>query len=221
MSILFNFKNFGTMKRLALLAHCALVALLRAAPVTRVGMEGSPQNQSQFPAAVAAARSLSRKLVDAVGRTHAACVQSPSFTLDPSSDTGKWQYMAASLGIPAVPALSPPSNGSMVDTDTLKQIMIGLQLHEGLLKAIWPYLSNREPLDLLQADIKELTEQIYQILELLEEPASLQPPSVNLASGLTDYQVQVALHLTLQQLQSFGHNVFRILRYMMPPEPED
>lgn len=50
-------------------------------------------------------------------------------------------------------------------------------------------------------------------VQVAESPLAVQPTATSLASRLTgDYEVQVATHLTLVQLQSFGQDIVRSLR---------
>uniref|UniRef100_A0A672MKT0 Uncharacterized protein n=1 Tax=Sinocyclocheilus grahami TaxID=75366 RepID=A0A672MKT0_SINGR len=102
------------------------------------------------------------------------------------------EYWLSDLGIPAPPVLK--SEGLSMDV-RLSRIVAGLELHRGLLQDLRQLSSSTEELSLLLADITDLSAQVL--------------PSDSLTS--VD-QVQVAIHLSLQQLRSFTQDVLRSLK---------
>lgn len=117
----------------------------------------------------------------------------------------------------------------------------GLQLHRALLAAISPHLENKDKVTEVQADIRDLVIQIHkvgkyfsitlcdtwpflrhlrdgvlfalQMMKMVLGEAVVQPTPTPVTLSLPgDYEVQVAAHLTLVQLQSFGQDMVRCLR---------
>lgn len=88
----------------------------------------------------------------------------------------------------------------------------GSQLYQGLLGVLSDKLSG---LNDLKADLRDLLTHITKMKEAaqLDGSVSDQNQIPDLASRLHgNYEVQVAIHVTLTQLQSFCHDLIRSLR---------
>uniref|UniRef100_A0A3B4DBC7 Uncharacterized protein n=1 Tax=Pygocentrus nattereri TaxID=42514 RepID=A0A3B4DBC7_PYGNA len=139
------------------------------------------------------------------------CLQ--GLSLEPSAEVKNLEYIMAALAIPAAPRLAPIS-----ETHTpvsLKSDFGGqLWLHQHLLQEVKKKLKCSEKLTPLLADLRDLSAQVHK-QEAQLTPSEPQAQSSSLSSRLTgDYEVQVATHLVLQQLRSFGQDVFRSLRHI-------
>ncbi|CAG04394.1 unnamed protein product [Tetraodon nigroviridis] len=152
-------------------------------------------------------RSLLAKIQNAIPFTHSACVQSESLKLN-SSENSKYEKMASIIGIPAAPVLKALSPNVTLET-SLALVSKGLQLYEDLLGIIVNHLEQKKELSDLKAHISDLKKLITRMLKVAGGQAEdLPKPTLNLPG---DYEVQVAAHLTLLQLQSFGQDVGRCL----------
>ncbi|TWW81451.1 colony stimulating factor 3 (granulocyte) a [Takifugu flavidus] len=169
---------------------------------------------------VQTSRLLLQKVLMAIPETHRSSVQSESLKLNSSENT-KLVIMASTIGIPPAPVLKALSENFTMGT-CLRRISEGLQLHRTLLAVIADHLKNKDRMLALQADIRDLNIQINKMLKMVGEETVV-PPAVTLNLP-ADYEVQVAAHLTLQQLQTFGRDVDRHLKSLdktVDEEPDD
>lgn len=129
-----------------------------------------------------------------------------------SSENGKFALMASTIGIPSAPVVRVVSENISLE-DSLKRMHEGLQLHRALLSSVSPRLENKDKVALLMADIRDLAIQINKMLKLAKSEVAVQPTPTPVALRLPgEYEVQVATHLILVQLQSFGQDMVRCLR---------
>ncbi|TNN39529.1 hypothetical protein EYF80_050305 [Liparis tanakae] len=164
----------------------------------------------QFQDLVQRSRSLALKILLSIPDAHASCVHAETLQLN-SSENAMLVFMASTIGIPSAPVLRAVSDNFTVETSLIR-MSEGLQLHRALLSAVSPRLPNKDQVTGLQADIKDLVIQINKMLKMAQAAAAL-PSSPSVALRLPrDYEVQVAAHLTLVQLQSFGQDAVRCLR---------
>ncbi|XP_019901970.2 colony stimulating factor 3 (granulocyte) a isoform X2 [Esox lucius] len=176
------------------------------------GETGQLVEDPEFHIFVENSQNLIKKVLEAIPGTHKSCIHSETLILNSTTENRKLQYMATNLGIPSAPTLKALAEDFTLET-CLRHMSEGLQLHQDLLKAVQPRLANTENLTALMTDIRDLGIQINKMLRAVQAEVTLQPTVTSLASRLTgDYQVQVAAHLTLVQLQSFGQDIVRSLR---------
>ncbi|CAB1312335.1 unnamed protein product [Coregonus sp. 'balchen'] len=180
------------------------------------GETGQLVEDPEFNLLVENSQSLTKKVLDAIPETHKSCIHSETLILNSTSENRKLQYLAINLGIPSAPTLKALTDNFTLET-CLRRMSEGLQLHQDLLRAVVQRLANTESLTALLTDIRDLRVQINRMLkavQVVESPVAVQPTATtSLASHLTgDYEVQVATHLTLVQLQSFGQDIVRSLR---------
>lgn len=129
----------------------------------------------------------------------------------------------------------------------LRQVSEGLQLHRTLLGIVANHLKNKDLVLALQADVRDLNVQIVKVgvcvclsvlcqwpqsecilltlgmfLQMLkmvgEEVVTPSTIRLNLRG---DYEIQVAAHLTLLQLQTFGQDVDRCLKSLDQSSDQD
>ncbi|KAG7226365.1 hypothetical protein INR49_013776 [Caranx melampygus] len=93
---------------------------------------------------------------------------------------------------------------------------------EALLGAVSERLENTDKVTVLMAEIRDLIIQINKMLKMVQKDAVVQstPTPVTLRL-LGDYDVQVATHLTLVQLQAFGQDAVRCLRSLDQSNEEE
>ncbi|XP_056099382.1 colony stimulating factor 3 (granulocyte) b [Rhinichthys klamathensis goyatoka] len=183
-----------------LVAHCCLTLVYNA-----------PLRGHELTRAVENAMSLAKKILSDIRGAHDACVTSAGLTL--SSEAKSLEYLLSDIGIPAPPVLK--SEELTMET-SLSRIVNGLELHRRLLEEVGVALSSSEELKPLLAGVRDLRDQVEEVQRLAQIPS---PESQDGFPGLalqlrSDYQVQVAAHLTLQQLRSFTQDVFRTLRHI-------
>ncbi|KAJ8414467.1 hypothetical protein AAFF_G00053370 [Aldrovandia affinis] len=175
--------------------------------------------ESAFHRVVERSQSLVNKILNNIPEAHKFCVSSKSLTLHPSSESKKLQYMESSLGIPRAPTLKGLSAEFTLEM-CLNRISEGLQMYQDLLGALCDRVSTPKKLEELQDDIRDLLVQITQMYELGQFEARVRYEGSGLASRLTgDFEVQVAAHLSLVQLQDFAQDIFRSLRNMAQTKP--
>lgn len=127
--------------------------------------------------------------------------------------------MATNIGIPSAPILTAVSDSSTLET-SLRRMLEGMQLHHSLLKAVEPRLNNKEALTELLADVSDLLIQIRKMLRTVHVELPAQRHT-DLALHLPgEFDVQVATHLALVQLQGFGQDMERNLRQIAPEVEE-
>uniref|UniRef100_A0A8D3CEP6 Granulocyte colony-stimulating factor n=1 Tax=Scophthalmus maximus TaxID=52904 RepID=A0A8D3CEP6_SCOMX len=152
---------------------------------------------------------LVEKILRDLPAAHATVINTEGLTLDPSTQTTNLQMMVTSLGIPNIPVLKPLSERF---TLVSLRMSAGGRLYQGLLEVLSERLSG---LTDLQADVRDLLTHIRKMKEATQIGAdsSDEIQSLDLASRLHgNYEVQVAVHVTLTQLRSFCHDLIRSLR---------
>ncbi|KAM6898705.1 colony stimulating factor 3 (granulocyte) a [Lycodopsis pacificus] len=163
----------------------------------------------QFQDLVQRSHSLTQKILVSIPDTHKSCIHVETLQLN-SSENAKLAYMASTIGIPSAPVLRVVSENFTLETSLIR-MSEGLQLHRALLSSVSPRLENK--LTGLLADIKDLIIQINKMLKMARAEAVVQPSPTPVALRLSgEYDVQVAAHLTLVQLQAFGQDTLRCLR---------
>ncbi|XP_058610195.1 colony stimulating factor 3 (granulocyte) b isoform X1 [Onychostoma macrolepis] len=197
--------------------------------------DAAPLQTQELTRAVERATSLTKKILSDIPAAHRACVKTTvsmraaysllqrsssgrgrccSAGLTLSSEAEHLEYLFSDLGIPAPPVLK--SEDLSMDV-SLSRIVAGLELHRELLQDITELLSSTEELTLLLADIRDLSDQIYQMQQLAQTPSTVSQKAAFTALSPrlnSDYRVQVAIHLSLRQLRSFTQDVFRSLRHI-------
>ncbi|XP_035514127.1 uncharacterized protein LOC118325522 [Morone saxatilis] len=165
-------------------------------------------------------RSLIEKILLSIPDTHKSCIHSEALRLN-SSENANLQTMAVNIGIPSAPVLKVVSEHFTLET-SLKRMSEGLQLYRASLSAVSPRLENKDKVTELLADIRDLVIQINKLLKMVQSEAVVQPTPAPVALRLPgDYEVQVAAHLTLDRLQSFGQDVVRSLRSLDQSNEEE
>ncbi|XP_067282668.1 colony stimulating factor 3 (granulocyte) b [Pseudorasbora parva] len=156
------------------------------------------------------AMSLAKKVLSGVPAAHAACVTNTGLTL--SGDAKSLEYLLSEIGIPAPPVLK--SEGFTLDM-SLSRIINGVELHAKLLQDISNALSCPEELEMLIADLRELSTQAQQMRGLAQIATESQDvvPQFSLRMD-SDFRKQMAAHLSLQQLRNFTQDVIRSLRHI-------
>ncbi|XP_037391480.1 colony stimulating factor 3 (granulocyte) b [Pygocentrus nattereri] len=187
---------------------CSLLAVSISAPVQFSPQEGFSQHMEL-------AKSFTKKLLSEIPTVHHSCVGTEGLSLEPSAEVKNLEYIMAALAIPAAPRLAPISE-THTPAMSLGRISEGLQLHQHLLQEVKKKLKCSEKLTPLLADLRDLSAQVHKLQQEAQlTPSEPQAQSSSLSSRLTgDYEVQVATHLVLQQLRSFGQDVFRSLRHI-------
>uniref|UniRef100_A0A8C7GKV9 Granulocyte colony-stimulating factor n=1 Tax=Oncorhynchus kisutch TaxID=8019 RepID=A0A8C7GKV9_ONCKI len=190
---------------------CNMASYGQSAPILEYsGEAGQLVDDPEFNLSVENSKSLIKKVLDAIPETHTSCIHSETLILNSSSENRKLQYLAINLGIPSAPTLKALTDNFTLET-CLRRMSEGLQVHQDLLRAVVQRLANTERITALLTDIRDLRVQINRVR--LPSPVAVLPTATSLASRLTgDYEVQVATHLTLVQLQSFGQDIVRSLR---------
>ncbi|KAG7492370.1 hypothetical protein MATL_G00013490 [Megalops atlanticus] len=173
-----------------------------------------------FHRAVERSQSLVNKVLNDIPEAHKSCVRSKSLTLQPSSESKNLQYMESSLGIPRAPTLKGLSDEFRLEM-CLDRMSEGLQMYQDLLGVLSDRVSTPERLTELRADITDLLAQVVKMREMAHLETGVKYAGSGLASRLTgDYEMQVATHLILVQLQDFTRDIFRSLRNMGETKPE-
>ncbi|XP_034426689.1 colony stimulating factor 3 (granulocyte) a isoform X2 [Hippoglossus hippoglossus] len=171
----------------------------------------------QFQELLQRSRSLAHKILLSVPDAHRSCIHTETLQLD-STENAKLEIMAANIGILPAPVLRAVSENFTLNT-CLTRMSEGLQLHRALLSAVSERLQSKNKVTELMADIRDLT---IQINKMLQKEGAVQPSPTPVALRLHgEYEVQVAAHLTLVQLQSFGRDVTRCLRNLDQSNEEE
>ncbi|KAL6095223.1 uncharacterized protein ACO6RY_16470 [Pungitius sinensis] len=195
---------------MALAVTCYMAALARGAPLPASGALVSDQ---RFQDVVQRSRSLMQKIVSSVPDAHESCVHAEALKLN-SSRNANLVVMASNIGIAPAPVPRVVSESFPLDA-ALRNVSEGLQLHRALLSAVSPRLANKDRVTGLLADIKDLIIQINKMVKMANAEAAVQPTPSPTPTALRltgEYDVQVAAHLILVQLQSFGRDALRCLR---------
>ncbi|XP_061823528.1 uncharacterized protein [Nerophis lumbriciformis] len=166
-------------------------------------------DEQQFQALVRWSRSLTEKILLSVSYMHTSCIHIESLQLN-SSENAKFSTLASSINIPATPVLRITSEKL---ENSLRHMHEGLQLHRALLSCVSPRLENTQTATNLMDDVRDLAIQVNKMLKMLLTEHAMQTslPSVKLRLP-GEYEVQVAAHLTLVQLQSLSQDMVRFFR---------
>ncbi|XP_049418788.1 colony stimulating factor 3 (granulocyte) a isoform X2 [Epinephelus fuscoguttatus] len=196
-------------------SYMATFASSAPLPETRALVEAP-----QFQELVQRSRSLIEKILQSINDTHKSCIHTETLQLN-SPENSKLVIMASTIGIPSAPVLRAVSENFTLETG-LKHMSEGLQLHRALLISVSPRLANKDKVTELLADIKDLVIQINKMLKMAQAETAVQPSPTPMALHLPgEYEVQVATHLTLVQLQSFGQDTVRCLRSLDQSNDEE
>ncbi|XP_033962699.1 colony stimulating factor 3 (granulocyte) a isoform X2 [Pseudochaenichthys georgianus] len=186
-----------------------MATLARSAPLQPE--MGALVEGTQFQEIVLRSHSLIEKILLSIPDTHKECIHIETLKLN-SSENANFVTMASTIGIPAAPVLKVVSENFSLETG-LRRMSEGLQLHRALLRSVSPRLEQKDRVIGLQADIRDLVVQINKMLKMAHAEAVVQPSPTPVALRLPgEYEVQVAAHLTLVQLQAFGQDTTRCLR---------
>ncbi|AWP17486.1 Granulocyte colony stimulating factor 1 isoform 2 [Scophthalmus maximus] len=196
---------------------CYMATLGRGAPLPgRSALVEEPR----FQELVQKSRSLTEKILGSVPAAHESCVRTESFKLN-SSENAHLAIMAANIGILPAPVLRAVSE-NVISKTILTRISEGLQLHRALLSTISGRLQNKDQVTELMADIRDLDIQINKMLKMVQEEAVVLPTQPTVTLRLPgEYEVQLAAHLTLEQLLSFGQDTVRYLRSLDKSNEEE
>ncbi|XP_041634099.1 granulocyte colony-stimulating factor-like [Cheilinus undulatus] len=187
----------------AAVLHVFLCSLLvQSAPIS------SPSDlPPAFREAAAQAKTLVEKILRDIPAVHGATVNTEGLTLDPSTQTENLQMMATTLRIPAAPVLKPLSERFTLDV-CVSRMAAGSRLYQGLLGVLSESLDG---LTDLQADLRDLLMNINKMKEAAQLSSSSEDQNLDFHPQ-GNFEVQVAIHLTLKQLRSFCHDLIRSLR---------
>ncbi|XP_056222311.1 colony stimulating factor 3 (granulocyte) a isoform X2 [Seriola aureovittata] len=194
-----------------------MATVARSAPLP----EGSALVEDpQFQEMVQRSRGLVEKILLSIPDTHKSCIHTETLQLN-SSENAMFVLMAKKIGIPSAPVLRVVSENVSLQT-SLTQMSEGLQLHRALLSSVSERLENKNKVTDLMADIRDLIIQINKMLKMVQKEAVVQPTPTPMALHLLgEYDVQVAAHLTLVQLQAFGQDTVRCLRSLDQSNEEE
>ncbi|XP_051925260.1 uncharacterized protein LOC127603202 [Hippocampus zosterae] len=166
---------------------------------------------AQFQALVRRSRSLTEKILLAIPEAHKSSIHAETLKLN-SSENAKLGTMATNINFPAAPVLKIASEKVPLES-SLIHMHKGLQLHLALLSTISPLLEKSQRVTDLMNTVRDLAVQISKMLRAVQteyEPQTTPSPVTLHLHG--DFEVQVAAHLTLVQLQSLGQDIHRLLR---------
>ncbi|XP_024862162.1 granulocyte colony-stimulating factor [Kryptolebias marmoratus] len=196
---------------------CYMASTARSAPLPQPGPLVEDQH---FQEILQRSRSLTQKILLSIPDTHKSCIHMETLQLN-SSENAKLVTMASTIGIPPAPVLRAISENFPLEC-SLRRMHEGLLLHRGLLSSVSPQLEVKDKVGDLMADVRDLAVQIKMMLKMVQSEASVEPTTAPVSLRLPgDYEVQVAAHLTLVQLQTFGQDVLRILRSLDRSEKEE
>ncbi|KAK7919772.1 hypothetical protein WMY93_011056 [Mugilogobius chulae] len=177
-------------------------------------------DQEQFQDLVQRSHSLIDKILLSIPDVHTSSIHLKMWQLKSSENTNM-MIMASTLGIPQAPVLRVVSENCTLET-SLSQMSEGLQLYQELLNAVLPNLNNNEKMTELSIDIRDLGMHVNMMLKLIQNGTLPTPVHKPVALRLsTDYDIQVAAHLILDQLEAFGQDVKRCLRSMESSDEEE
>ncbi|KAM9838046.1 uncharacterized protein ACBR49_018675 [Aulostomus maculatus] len=169
----------------------------------------------QFQEIVLRSLALTDKIRISIPDTHKSCIHTETLQLN-SSENAYLATMASNIRFPSAPVLKVVSENFTLES-SVRQMSEGLQLHRALLNFVSPLLQNQEKVADLMDDIRDLTIQINKMLKMLQAESAVQPTHTPVALQLSgEYEVQVAAHLTLEQLQGFLQDIVRCLRSLVP-----
>ncbi|XP_014906192.1 colony stimulating factor 3 (granulocyte) a [Poecilia latipinna] len=188
---------------------CFMASAARSAPLPESG--SALVEDPRFQEILQRSRSLTQKILDSIADTHSSCIHTETLKLD-SSDIGRFSTMATNIGIPPAPVLTAVSENFTLETG-LRVMHDGLQLHQGLLSSIAPRLAEKDKVVALMSDVRDLKIQIAKMQKMNQSHIAAPPTSGSVELRLPgEFEVQVAAHLTLVQLQAFSWDVARCLR---------
>lgn len=163
---------------------------------------------------------LTQKILFSIPDTHKSCIHTETLKLN-SSENARYATMATTIGIRPAPVLSAVSENYTLET-SLRHMSEGFQLHRALLSAVSPRLANEENVTTLMADIRDLVLWIDKMLKMAQTDAGVQPSPTPVTLNLPgDFEVQVAAHMILVQLQAFGQDTVRCLRSLNRSKDEE
>lgn len=200
---------------------CYMATFVHSAPLSKpqlTGVTSLPVENHEFYEHAHRSKILVHKLLLSIPTIHKSCIYTETLKFN-SSELVKLHYMAINIGIPSAPVLTTLSDNSSLET-SLRRMFEGMQLHQGLLKAVEPRLDNKGVLTELLADVNDLLLQIGKMLRTIQVEPPAQAPTDLALSLPGEFDVQVAIHLTLLQLQGFGQDMERNLR-QIDPEVEE
>ncbi|KAM9715523.1 colony stimulating factor 3 (granulocyte) a [Menidia menidia] len=195
------------MHALIVLACSMAAAVVRGAPLPGAS---ALVEEPKFQELLQRVHSLTQKMLLSIPDTHRSCVQTETLKLN-SSENAKLVTMASIIGIPPAPVLKAVSENFTLE-NSLERMSEGLHLHRSLLLRVSPRLEAADKVASLMADIRDLAIQIVKMQKMLRPEAEVQQAPDPLDLRLPgNYEVQVAVHMTLVQLQSFGRDMMRCL----------
>uniref|UniRef100_A0A665V0C2 Colony stimulating factor 3 (granulocyte) a n=1 Tax=Echeneis naucrates TaxID=173247 RepID=A0A665V0C2_ECHNA len=173
-----------------------------------------------FQEMVQRSRSLVERILLSIPSTHESCIHIENLQLN-SSDNSKFELMASKIGIPTAPVMRVVSESFTLQT-SLTHMLEGFELHRALLSSVFEQLRNKNKLADLMADIRDLIIQTNKMLKMVQKDVMTQPTPTPVVLQLQgEYDVQVAAHLTLVQLQGFGQDTVRCLRSLDQSNEEE
>ncbi|XP_076008163.1 colony stimulating factor 3 (granulocyte) a isoform X2 [Genypterus blacodes] len=198
-----------------------MATFVRGAPLPELRTGGAAVTEdAHFQELALRSASLVQKILISIPDTHKSCIHTETFQLN-STENAKLTMMMESIGIPSAPVLNVVSDTVTAET-SLRRMLEGLQLHRSLLSSIMPRLNGKDKVTELLADIRDLLIQIPKMLRTTQtEPVVLPSPASVTLSLPGEYEVQVAAHLTLVQLQAFARDMVRSLRSMEQSDEDE
>ncbi|XP_037134443.1 uncharacterized protein LOC119138482 [Syngnathus acus] len=173
---------------------------------------------AQFQALVRRSRTLTEKILLAIPDAYRSSIHDETLKLN-SSENVRLGTMASNINFPTAPVIKITSEKVPLES-SLILMHEGLQQHQGLLSSISPHLENKQRATDLMNTVRDLAVQISKMLQGLQTDYVLQTTPSPVALRLHgDFEVQVAAHLTLVQLQSLGQDVHRFLRGLDNSQP--
>ncbi|CAN9508531.1 unnamed protein product [Ophioblennius macclurei] len=208
---------------MASFARCAPPSARAAAAASASSSSSSGSalvEDPRFQELVQRSRSFVNKILQSIPDTHRSCVYIETLQLN-SSENAKLGRMAVTIRLPTAPVLKVVSENVTLE-QSLKLMYEGLQLHRAALISVSHRLEHKERVTELLAEIRDLCFQISKMLKMAQAESGPQPTASSVDLHLPGkYEVQVAVHLTLVQLQSFSHDVVRCLRVLDQSDEED
>ncbi|XP_077482156.1 uncharacterized protein LOC144092882 [Stigmatopora argus] len=163
----------------------------------------------QFQKLVRTSDSLTKKILEAIPKAHKSSIHVEMLKLN-SGEDAELNTMRSNINFPAIPDLN-------WERDPLESRLINayeyLQQERALLNVASSRLGNATGVADLTNDVRDLAFKISKMLKKLQTDyvVHLDPTPVSLVLN-GDYDVQVAVHLTLVQLQSLSQDIQRFLR---------
>ncbi|RXN34711.1 colony stimulating factor 3 (granulocyte) a [Labeo rohita] len=187
--------------------------------VTLVGIVASAPISDKMDT-IEHAHSLTNKILQDIVLTHEVWVDQKSMILGNRTTMEELGYLRDEfLKIPRAPVLQNISTISSMET-CLAKIVEGLQLHLDLLKNVGNQITPTEQYKGLKADIRDLLHQIKKLQKQAGFDASDKQLQASMHDPPSEYYIQVAAHITLQQLHDFSSDVLRSIlsiQSMMAP----